>query len=94
MKTVHILKIEEVFFEAVVDGRKTFEVRKDDRGFKDGDDLILVDQCDGKSSGRWVEKRITFTLKGWGIKDGYMVLAVADVTCGVRVGNFVKWPVV
>ena len=37
----HELKIKEKFFWPIVSGRKTFEIRKDDRGFKMGDDLIL-----------------------------------------------------
>lgn len=31
------------FFRAVTDGRKTFELRKDDRGFSVGDHLVLAE---------------------------------------------------
>lgn len=38
---IHELKILPEYFEKVLDGSKTFELRKDDRGFKVGDILIL-----------------------------------------------------
>ena len=37
----HELKILPPYFEAVIDGRKTFEIRKDDRGFQAGDTVML-----------------------------------------------------
>lgn len=41
--TVHVLKTWQDFFQAVADGRKTFDVRKDDRGFQAGDKVVLVE---------------------------------------------------
>lgn len=38
---LHHLKTLPEYFQAVIDGRKPFEVRKDDRGFKPGDKVIL-----------------------------------------------------
>lgn len=43
MSTIHKLKTRPVFFAAIADGSKTFEIRKNDRGFKVGDALVL--QC-------------------------------------------------
>lgn len=40
MKT-HELKIDPQYFEAIADGRKTFEIRKNDRNYKVGDRLVL-----------------------------------------------------
>lgn len=37
----HELKTWPWFFEATKERRKTFELRKDDRGFKLGDELVL-----------------------------------------------------
>ncbi len=37
----HDLKILPGFFEAVVDGKKTFEIRINDRDFKEGDSVTL-----------------------------------------------------
>ena len=39
--TTHMLKIWPQYFAAVMDGTKTFEVRKDDRGYTVGDMLVL-----------------------------------------------------
>lgn len=38
---IHALKIEKQYFEAVASGRKTFELRKNDRAFMVGDFLAL-----------------------------------------------------
>ena len=37
----HVLKVVAPYFEALLDGSKTFEVRRNDRGFQRGDRLIL-----------------------------------------------------
>lgn len=37
----HILKIKEPYFSDVLNKIKTFEIRKDDRGYEVGDKLIL-----------------------------------------------------
>ena len=39
----HELKTWPEYFEAVKDGTKNFELRKDDRGFKAGDHLVLAE---------------------------------------------------
>lgn len=38
---IHELKTDPQVFDAVAEGRKTFEIRKDDRGFAVGDLLML-----------------------------------------------------
>lgn len=40
MKT-HTLKVEHEYMDAVKSGEKSFEVRRDDRGFQKGDRLVL-----------------------------------------------------
>lgn len=70
MKT-HTLKTWPEYFEAVADGRKTFEIRKNDRDFSVGDRLILQEwippaildgRSDGKHTGRTVTKEITYIM--------------------------------
>jgi len=38
---VHVLKVARPYMDALLDGSKTFEVRKNDRAFQQGDELIL-----------------------------------------------------
>lgn len=39
--TTHRLKIQEQYADAVLDGTKTFEIRKDDRGYEVGDEIVF-----------------------------------------------------
>jgi hypothetical protein len=43
MNKIHVLKTWPAFYRAVVDGRKTFEIRLNDRGYKVGDVLVLAE---------------------------------------------------
>lgn len=72
----HELKTWPPYFEEVLNGNKTFEVRKDDRGFKVGDVLVLKEwkplgyssvspsQMTGSYTGREVKKKVSYILKG------------------------------
>ncbi|WEA53357.1 DUF3850 domain-containing protein [Weissella paramesenteroides] len=44
---VHELKLDDVYFNDVRDGKKTFEIRKNDRDFEEGDLLALSRYKDG-----------------------------------------------
>ncbi|RXK26450.1 RNA-binding protein [Bacillus velezensis] len=59
MSVRHHLKILPEYFEALKDGRKTFEIRHDDRGFKEGDTLSLNEWQDGYT-GRSIEVDVTY----------------------------------
>ncbi len=83
MPTEHILKTLPEYWDAVERGEKTFEVRRDDRGFQRGDTVVLV-RLDRFASGAVFEshRRLRFTI-GWiltggqfGIEPGYVVLAL------------------
>ena len=58
----HELKTWPVYFKAVWDGRKTFEVRLNDRRFKWGDHLVLKewDPLTQEYSGRVIEATVTY----------------------------------
>ena len=49
---IHQLKILPKFFEKVISGEKTFEVRENDRNFKVGDYLALNEFANGDYTGR------------------------------------------
>lgn len=63
MGRVHELKILPEYYWKVKSGLKNFEVRKDDRGFKEGDKLILKEWKDGKFTGEQVERWIGYIFK-------------------------------
>jgi len=42
VSTIHELKTLPVYFDAVERGEKTFEIRRDDRGFQKGDTIRLL----------------------------------------------------
>ena len=77
---VHELKCARKFFDAVESGEKHFEIRVDDRPFKIGDTLYLreVDLL-LHYTGRATRKRVTFILRGWGIKHGYVGLGLTSM---------------
>lgn len=77
----HELKILPAFFAAVQDGTKTFEVRRDDRGFAVGDVLHLRERHPMAGyTGRELRRVVTFMLAGgqYGIEAGYCVLGLLD----------------
>lgn len=61
----HELKTVQPFFDAVVDGSKTFELRmKDGRDYRVGDELWLR-EWDGRGfTGASIRKRVTYLLDG------------------------------
>lgn len=58
---VHELKIWPEYFEAVCNGTKTFELRRNDRGFQVGDTLILKEWKD-EYTGRQVTCEVSYIL--------------------------------
>ena len=73
----HRLKIWPEYFEGVVLRMKTFEVRKNDRGFKRGD-LVLLEEFSPERgyTGKEILVRISFVLDDVpGIEKGYVVFA-------------------
>lgn len=61
---IHKLKIRPGYFEAVLYGSKTFEVRKNDRGFNYGDEVLLQEWFPEaeKYSGRAKAFRVGYVL--------------------------------
>lgn len=80
MANTHELKTWTEYFDKVVDGTKTFELRKDDRNFEVGDKLILKDYDRFRESftGRKEFREITYKLDGgnFGLEKGFCVLGL------------------
>lgn len=79
----HELKTHAPYFAAVSEGRKTFEVRKDDRGFQTGEVLWLREYFPDRDqsfrySGNAEFARITYILRGghFGVEVGYVVMGL------------------
>jgi hypothetical protein len=76
----HTIKCWSAQFQAIVDGVKTFEFRKDDRGYQVGDLLELVEWFPEENrSGRGRSVQVTYILRGpnFGMPDGYVVMSIA-----------------
>ncbi|MBC9787196.1 ASCH/PUA domain-containing protein [Carnobacterium maltaromaticum] len=83
MKAKHELKIEHKYFQAVKDGRKKFEIRKNDRGFQEGDLLILreYDPITQEYLGRIMKVEISY-MPDFPLKDGYVVFGIKEIWKG------------
>lgn len=82
MKT-HNLKLNMDFCNDVLKGKKTFEIRYNDRGYQTGD-LIKFKAVDDKGYIPCIIEnrlyKITYILSGWGLKDGYVALGIKEVS--------------
>jgi hypothetical protein len=81
VQRIHELKTWPQFFDAIIDGTKSFELRRDDRGFEVGDALLLR-ECDqlGNYSGRAVSRLVVYKLNAAsfsGIEEGYCILGLS-----------------
>ena len=77
---VHELKIGSEFFEAVKDGRKKFEIRKNDRNYKVGDVLMLLeyDKYYEAFTGEKITVEIIY-MTDYAQQDGYVVLGIEEI---------------
>lgn len=90
----HELKTRPVYFEEVRTGVKTFEFRRDDRGFEVGDVLVLRewitvgDVLMGREwtepgyTGRVVQRKVTSILRtydGLGVPPGFVVMSIGPM---------------
>lgn len=79
----HELKILPEYYNAVREGRKRFELRKDDRGFDVGDRLHLRKwDPAGGYTGEVILTDITYILRGvpgYGLAEDYCVMSLGKV---------------
>lgn len=70
-------KILPEYFVAVQEGRKNFELRKDDDNAQVGDNLVLYEFENNTITGRTLTRRITYVLRNkpqYGLKEGYCII--------------------
>jgi len=85
----HILKTWPAEFEEVLKGQKTFEYRKNDRGFRKWDSLLLMEWDASRPnsralSGRWCWVEVTSILHGptHGVPESYCVMSIQKIRHG------------
>ncbi|MCM1333428.1 MAG: DUF3850 domain-containing protein [Bacteroides sp.] len=96
---IHELKIFPGYFNDLVSGEKTFEVRENDRDYKVGDYLALnecAEEVDGDAreprlTGQSILCRITYVLKDQPYcKEGYAILGIYP--CKVIMADWAQSP--
>lgn len=82
---LHKLKLNIAFCDDVFNVKKTFEVRLNDRGYQTGDRIKFI-PIDSHNQANVIhhkienrEYEITYILNGWGLKNGYVVLAIKEL---------------
>ena len=83
---IHELKLKQPFFDDVYYNRKEFEVRKNDRNFKKGDRLKLIEVVSENEVPTYVLKDIKYILLGgqYGIDSDYVVLGLKEAVVSSR----------
>lgn len=86
--TVHTLKTDPEVFAAVLSGEKTFEIRLNDRDFKVGDALHLLETASTGAemkagapltyTGRKAFRTVSHVLTGYGLAEGWCCLSFAQ----------------
>lgn len=84
--TTHQIKLRESFCDAVKSGEKNFEIRKNDRGYNKGDRITFI-PISNDNNWHKIEHpvckkiyEITYVLSGWGLKPGFVVFGIKEVT--------------
>lgn len=85
---LHEIKLNINFCDAVLNGEKTFEIRRNDRGYQRGDYVRFTATDFDKETeeflpcGHEVDDHIyeiDYVLSGWGLRDGYVAFAIKDI---------------
>ena len=85
---VHEIKIQQEFVVPILDGRKTFEIRLNDRGYK-LDDYVRFKPVDEEGNplinypaAETIKRKlykITYSISNFGMKDGYIVFGIREI---------------
>lgn len=75
---IHQIRLAEMYFDDVCSGKKPFELRKNDRHYKEGDILEMVEFKGGRNTGRSVSVLVTFLLEDYtGIDEGFCIMGIS-----------------
>lgn len=78
----HQLKIKSEYLNAIIWGDKTFEIRKNDRDFKVGDRVTLIEE----EGNRYLTIRIKY-ITSYAQQDGYIVFSFGWISGGKLIGE-------
>lgn len=74
---VHEVKLAAMYYDDVKTGKKTFELRKNDRNYKEGDKLHMLEFKDGRHTGRTISADIVYLMEEYtGLTEGYCILGI------------------
>lgn len=85
---LHEIKLNVNFCDAVLNGEKTFEIRRNDRGYQRGDQIRFTATDYDALSGSFVPcgheiddhlYQIDYVISGWGLREGYVAFSIRDV---------------
>lgn len=78
MRTIHQLKIKDVYFDQINEGAKKFEVRFNDRGYQNGDHIKFLSELGTEryNSGLY---EIIYIHSGLGMDNNYVVLGIMRI---------------
>lgn len=82
MSKTHTLKTLPEYFIEVWNGKKKFEVRKNDRDFQVGDILKLIEyDPQTENSTGFIHQKVSYILHGpaFGIQEGYCVMSLTEL---------------
>lgn len=86
--TNHDLKTQEIYYQAILEGKKTFEIRKADRDYRVGDVLKLSEYNNKEKiyTGRYLKCIVNFMMIGeqFGIEKGYCLMSITVLPLSVR----------
>lgn len=85
---VHELKIKKNYCNDILENNKSFEIRKNDRGFQAGDVLHLkvVDEVTGDYTGFEIFVEVKYIHYGLGLEEDYVCMAIKRVYFGYDKG--------
>ena len=73
---VHRIKVLTPYYQDLVDRKKSFELRINDRDYRVGDTVILEEYTGEFFTGRGIRRKIKYVLKDcpqFGLKNGYCI---------------------
>ncbi len=86
--TTHHVKCWPDYFKSIVRGEKTFDLRKNDRGYEIGDDVVFEEYRPGvgEYTGATTARRIVYVLREFeGLQPGYCILGLIRLNRHLRV---------